>query len=91
MLKPAVMEKNMLKFWYDMSMLGFEAQQVIWLRTMKIAMGGKAGQREAVRMVSEKLVAAQHAGANLAMGKSVNSVVSGYRKKVRANRRRLSR
>lgn len=81
----------MFKFWFDMSMLGLEAQQVIWLRSMKIAMGGKAGEREVGRMVSEKAIAAEEAGFALATGKSMNSVVSGYRKKVRANRRRLSR
>lgn len=81
----------MLKFWFDVSMLGFEAQQVVWLRTMKIALGGRASEREAMRMVSEKLTAAREAGFDLAMGKSVDSLVSGYRKKVRANRRRLSR
>lgn len=81
----------MLKFWFDVSMLGFEAQQVVWLRTMKIALGGRAGEREAMRMVSEKLTAAREAGIDLAMGKSADSLVSGYRKKVRANRRRLSR
>lgn len=81
----------MLKFWFDLSMLGVEAQQVVWLRSMKIAMGGKAGEREAVRMVSEKLTAAREAGLDLAMGKSVHSLVGSYRKRVRANRRRLSR
>jgi len=81
----------MLKFWFDVSMLGFEAQQVVWQRTMKIALGGRAGEREAVRMVSEKLTAAREASFDLAMGKGPNSLVSGYRKKVRANRRRLSR
>jgi hypothetical protein len=81
----------MLKIWNDLFMLGIESQQVIWLRSMKLAMGGKAGEREAARMVSEKLVAAGDAGFSLTTGKSMDSVVSGYRKKVRANRRRLSR
>lgn len=81
----------MFKLWFDLSMLGIESQHVIWLRSMKIAMGGKAGEREARRMVTEKTTAAGEAGLALATGKSINSVVSGYRKKVRANRRRLSR
>ncbi|MBN9079688.1 MAG: hypothetical protein BGN87_18545 [Rhizobiales bacterium 65-79] len=81
----------MFKLWFDLSMLGVETQQVIWLRSMKIAMGGKAGEREARRMVTEKTTAAGEAGLALATGKSMNSVVSGYRKKVQANRRRLSR
>jgi hypothetical protein len=81
----------MFKFWNDMFMLGIEAQQVVWLRAMKIAAGGKAGEREQRLMVSEKLAAAGEAGLDLATGKSVGSVVKGYRRKVKANRRRLSR
>lgn len=81
----------MFKLWYDLSMLGVEAQQVIWLRSMKIAMGGTAGEREARRMVAEKVAAAGEAGFHLAAGRPMNVVVKGYRKKVRANRRRLSR
>jgi hypothetical protein len=81
----------MLKIWNDMFMLGIEAQQVIWLRAMKIAAGGKAGDREARQMISEKLTAAAGAGLSLAAGKGVDSVISGYRRQVRANRRRLTR
>jgi hypothetical protein len=81
----------MLKIWNDMFMLGIEAQQVIWLRSVQIAGGGKAGKREARLMVSEKLAAAGEAALSLAAGKSVDIVVDGYRRKVRANRRRLSR
>jgi len=81
----------MLKIWNDMFMLGIEAQQVVWLRAIKIAAGGKAGEREARRMVTEKATAAGEAALSLAAGKSMESVVKGYRRKVRANRRRLSR
>jgi hypothetical protein len=81
----------MFKLWLNLSMLGFEAQQVIWLRSMKIAMGGKAGEREARRMVTEKITAAGDAGIMLSGGASANSVVGSYRKKVQANKRRLSR
>ena len=42
-------------------------------------------------MISEKMAAAAEAGFSLATGKSVGSVVKGYRRKVRANQRRLSR
>lgn len=81
----------MHRFWFDMAMLGFEAQQVFWLRTMKLAKGGKRGEREARRMMTEKITAAAEAGQSLALGASPRSVVSGYRRKVRANARRLSR
>lgn len=80
----------MLKFWNDVFMLGIEAQQVIWLRSMKIANGGTAGQQEALRMISEKMTAVGEASMSLATGKSAASVISGYRGKVRANRRRLA-
>ena len=45
----------MFKFWYDATMLSIEAQHVIGLRMMKLAMGGKHAQAEASRMVTEKI------------------------------------
>jgi hypothetical protein len=90
-LRMALTEISMFKLWNDLFMLGVEAQQVMWLRAIKIAAGGKAGDREARRMVSEKVTAAGKAGLDLATGKSVGGVVKGYRRKVRANRRRLAR
>lgn len=38
----------MLKLFWEMSMLAFEAQQAIWLRTMKIAMGGPGAKRRPI-------------------------------------------
>jgi len=84
-------ETDMHKLWFNMAMLGIEAQQVFWLRTIKIAQGGKRGDAEARRMVSEKITAATEAAQSLALGASAGSVVTSYRKKVRANARRLSR
>ncbi len=81
----------MQKLWFEMAMLGFEAQQVVILRTLAIASGGKKGEREARRMVTEKITAATQAASSMAKGASAESVVAGYRKKVRANARRLSR
>ncbi len=81
----------MHKLWFNVVMLGIEAQQVFWLRTMRIAKGGKLGEREAHRMFSEKIVAADEATKSMALGASPEMIVSGYRKKVRANARRLSR
>ncbi|HVO14021.1 MAG TPA: hypothetical protein VMV26_02360 [Alphaproteobacteria bacterium] len=79
--------------------LGVEAQAVMALRLMRLAAGGATAQSEAVRMVSEKGVAAAQAGLTAAAlaatgGTPVvigRKVVSGYRKRVRANRRRLKR
>ncbi|BCH22444.1 MULTISPECIES: hypothetical protein [unclassified Mesorhizobium] len=81
----------MYRLWFDTMMLGLEAQQVIWLRALHLARGGKAGEREARRMVTEKVIAATQAAGAIAAGAGGKDVVRGYRRKVRANRRRLSR
>lgn len=75
--------------------LGLESAAVVGLRSLRIAAGGAAAQREMGRMVSEKLLAAMELQAKAltgglsgdAMGKSV----AHYRCKVRANRKRLGR
>ena len=78
------------------AMLGFEAQSVVALRLMKLAAGGSNANEEAARMVDEKIAAFHHAQHTVAtalmQGKgagAANKVLSGYRKKVRANRKRL--
>lgn len=81
----------MQKTWFNFAMLGMEAQQVMWLRCMKLAAGGAAGQREASLMVTEKAEAAVNAYMQLLTGASSAKVLRGYRTKVRANKRRLSR
>ncbi len=79
------------------TMLAIEAQQVIALRLTKMAFGGPAAQAEAELMVSEKLSAMAESGQMMMMGAlggkqdmNADKVVALYRKKVRANRRRLS-
>jgi hypothetical protein len=42
-------------------------------------------------MVAEKVTAFQEAAGKVATGSTTRSVVKGYRKKVRANRRRLTK
>jgi hypothetical protein len=87
--------------WLSLSMsamqLGIEAQTVIALRMMKIAAGGAAAEAEVQRMISEKSQAALDT--QLQIGKSAMSgrldlaparAVALYRRRVRANRRRLS-
>jgi hypothetical protein len=78
--------------------LGMEASQVIALRTLKILSGGAAGQVEARRMVDEKIQAGldlQSAALTGSLGLTAEGaagkVVSHYRRKVRANRRRLTK
>ena len=81
----------MMKIFFELSMLALESQQVMWLRAMKLSAGGIAGDREAKLMVSEKLAAAQQAAAKSMLGAAPIGIVRGYRRKVRANVRRLSR
>jgi hypothetical protein len=81
------------------AMLSLEAQGVVALRIMRLAAGGARGQAEAQRMMTEKFAAfaeaqtAAVAGAiegtdSHRIGKKVLGV---YKKRVRGNRRRLSR
>ena len=81
----------MFRPWWDLAMLAAESQQVIWLRCLKLGRDGSPAQREAHRMVSEKLAVAGQAATGLMLGDSPARTVKRYRKKVRANRRRLSR
>jgi hypothetical protein len=78
--------------------LGMEASSVIALRTLKILSGGAAGEAEARRMIDEKIQAgldlqstALMGGLGLTAPGAARKVVAHYRRKVRANRRRLSK
>jgi len=78
--------------------LGLEASTVIGLRAMKIAAGGPAGEAEAKRMVSEKIEAgmalqilALAGGLGVTPHGAAAKTLTHYRRKVRANRRRLSK
>ena len=81
---------QMCRSWINLMMLAAESQQVIWLRTMKLAAGGKKAKSETRRMVGEKVLAAGIEGGRLILGASPDSVVRRYRKRVKANIRRLS-
>ena len=81
----------MYRSWINLMMLAAESQQVIWLRMMRLTAGGAKAQSEARRMVHEKVFAASRESGRLVLGASGDSVVKGYRKKVKANVRRLSR
>lgn len=76
--------------WYDTAMLGLAAQQVMGLRLMKLSFGGRAAEKEMLRMVSEKSAAALEAGATMLSSGTAEQVVAGYRRRVRSNARRLS-
>jgi hypothetical protein len=78
---------------------GWDANLVIALRMMRLASGGALAQREAQRMILEKATAIAEAqvaaAAKLLAGSGANAATKSaagvYRRKVRANRRRLVR
>ena len=80
----------MLRTWIALTSVAVESQQVMWLRTLKLMAGGPMADREALKMVTEKVEAAQQTASGLMLGAKPDSVIRGYRRKVRANRRRLS-
>ena len=76
--------------------LGVEASTVIGLRTMKMATGGIDAAEEARLMVAEKMQAAIELQTALVTGQLGGDPLAGarktirhYRRKVKANRRRL--
>jgi hypothetical protein len=82
---------------WDAWALGIEASSVIGLRMLKLSAGGPIAAAESQRMVAEKLKAAtelQSMAATGALGytpaSAARKTMSHYRKKVRANQRRLS-
>lgn len=89
--------------WLSLTMnamqLGIEAQSVVALRIMKVAAGGAAAEREAGRMVTEKIEAALDLQTQIVTGMMTGAAahraparaVALYRRKVRSNRRRLMR
>jgi hypothetical protein len=87
-----------LRLGFNTWALGMEASSVIALRTLKILSGGAAGQAEARRMVDEKIkagLALQSAALTGGLGYTAkgatSKVLSHYRRKIRANRRRLTK
>jgi hypothetical protein len=82
----------------DMMRLGFEMQTVIGLRLFGFAMNHPHSQAEAELMVTEKIAALATAQGRYAIDvltgnahKAPERAVAFYRRKVRANRTRLSR
>lgn len=83
---------------FDAWRLGLEASTVIGLRTLRIAQGGEAGRLETERMVSEKVEAgialqalAMGGGLGLSPASASARTLAHYRRKVSANRRRLTK
>jgi hypothetical protein len=83
----------------DAARLGFEAQSVIAMRVVRLATGGASAWPETRRMVTEKAAALVEAhvatiGGTVTGQRSAlvaKKVLRIYKKRVRANKRRLSR
>jgi hypothetical protein len=83
--------------WFEAARFGADMQRVIALRMMRLASGGPLAASEAQRMVSEKVSAFGEAQgaimAALATGSSLDAAAARayapYRRRVRANNRRL--
>ena len=76
------------KLTLDTALLAMEAQTVIGMRLSQIAMR-RGTAAEAQLMMTEKMLALVEAAGTVAMGGSAHKVVTGYRKRVRSNVRRL--
>jgi hypothetical protein len=74
----------------DGTMLMIEAQLVIWTRLSQAALG-QGSPTENLLMITEKMAALTEATSTIVAGGSVHQVVKGYRRKVRANVKRLRR
>lgn len=84
--------------WFEAWRFGAQAQQVMALRMMRFWQGDASAAREATVMVTEKMAAATEAqmaaGLALMRGQSLSTALkrasTPYRRRVRANHRRLT-
>jgi hypothetical protein len=94
--------KSLYATWLDLTMdswlLAADAQTVIGLRMLKLAAGDRASATEAQLMISEKLEAVAQVQVQMLTDTLSGSghlatqrALAHYRRKVGANRRRLSR
>ncbi|TMM46726.1 hypothetical protein [Qipengyuania marisflavi] len=95
------MARTSSKTWPELAseswLLASDAAVVIWLRSMRLMMGGPLAAREAERMVSEKLTASMTLLPALMQGGLTQTpealgakALAHYRAPVAANRKRLS-
>ena len=86
-----------LKLTHSATLLAMESQTVIALRMMRLAAGGPRASAEAVGMVREKFEALGQAQVQVASDfmlgrghRAPGKTINAYRRKVRANRKRLA-
>ena len=90
-------QKSMVGFGMNAWSLGKDASSVIALRTLRITAGDVVAEVEACRMVSEKIATgwlyrlALTAGLALPASSVATKMLTHYRRKVHANRRRLAK
>ena len=85
--------------WFDAWRFGAQAQQVVMLRMMRFWLRDTSAGAEATRMVAEKIAAsaeAQAAAATALMKRqsaktALKRAATPYRKRVRANHKRLTK
>jgi len=90
---------NLWQTYFRVAQTAWDANAVVAMRMMRLASGGAVSKREMQRMVTEKAFAIAQAqtiaAARLMTGGGVEaasrSAANVYRRKVRANRRRLAR
>jgi type IV secretory pathway ATPase VirB11/archaellum biosynthesis ATPase len=86
-----------IKLASQMATMSWEAQQVIALRMLRIAQGGRRGHKEISTMTAEKVKAVIEAQLALARAaprtshQGAKTILGVYRKRVRKNKGRLSR
>jgi len=83
----------------QLAQAAFDANVVVTMRLMRLASGGALAQREAQRMIAEKgfafaeaqVAAAAKIMTGAGIAGATKSATDVYRRKVRSNRRRLTR
>jgi hypothetical protein len=75
----------------SLTLLALEPQQVIALRATKIARGDAAAVREVTLMINEKIFEGAVAAGSIMRGTSHDKIIKRYRRRVRANAKRLAR
>jgi hypothetical protein len=87
---------NVMTAWFEAARFSADVQRVIALRMMRIAGGGPLAASETRRMITEKMFALAEAqvavAASVMTGKAAGAARKArapFRRRVRANRRRL--
>ena len=92
---PTAVHAQWSRLWLDTSLLMADAAMVVMLRNWRLMAGGRPAQREAEKMLSEKVEAGAELAGVLAGGRvkspqgAARAAIGIYGKRVRGNRKRL--